>query len=1310
MSNITINLSDIYESLPNQEWSGRGRRAHNDTPSIHHNLALELTRTIWASVRHNADSAYDEWADGWTCQNYFISGERGCGKSTFLRYVSKCLACELKSMPSSLTTEFTGRIPNICNLFFCDPTAMHSNESFFVDIIAAFERRFCGPTPVHTSPIRLSIDGGRHTHENHDGSHSHSIYINTSSTEIREKIRDLARGVKLMLEKDSSGNLDPVTLLREGILNSTCALHLKQEFDNLVNAIAENYHIDAFLICIDDADIESMKNTDILEDIRSYLTHPRLIILFTGDTTLTNEIIRKKQFNQFGREFHREDFPNQTKRWELVGNLTAQYLKKIFPVSNHYALPSLYDLVQLNRRGKYLVVFPRKIEDMPCRFDIKAFITNIFLSSIVAKESDAKPLMKGFLRLPARSIMHTLRRWNDRNILAYLDDKASEDMPVFREKDRHELADIIYQSFRSAFFSELLCHGFTRDDLEARPSVLQTCWGVLQHSARNKDRRHSHHLATFSTHANQQESALFLTAKVASAARGLRDALSYSIYAIFTVQAYRFFQRLDTIRPTDESKYDAFVHYLHTHAPGNPFHWTRKLSLVFISQRLEGNQGKRGKLYFSHGVVLFENEGDILTLDSLLKEMADELNSMTGENPEEEKTRLKAYLLLIISLGRVENRRNSYYFSPYHLLGFIQKCLDIIREDEQGGDSTDDACIPMINFLCQTLHSFIAETTTPVWEQSIGSQPYIIGKQAPETSRIDGKDNCLRDRIEELARDILAWYPKAEEFGQLNAKDLAEIADSIYHHICQTGNSIESQLSEINSGDSEFCLFELFNMIKLHLSPHTFFYEGGTTPAFKKQMIEKICSFPLIHTLSPKTSSTKDKAVSTPAAESGEATTSPEAESGEASGTNNTGRGLIPDIIEEWERHRTNAQQSADNFLSFHKSLLQYNEAQSNLSRRIQEYESIIMEQFKAPNLASLGGTELTNLSIPHDRETTYNSVRIVHDKLTEYENEVKELAELSDSLSELIQDHQVYSPKHPRQASLYSIHNERIKSIKNELETRKDNFRGELRKLLGINIERTWVNLKYSYTKSIEPFVAVFKALSNDIIANVYTVGSLSDIMKNAPRVQNTILYYSNYMMACVHLESCSNGIKSFLNKLLKHPDMSSLFDQLEYDATEYLKLSGDNIDKSLSELDPATDNKIKQSKEIINNKFAEFSDSIKTRIKTSLEYLINDITNSNNKQKLLPIFDDEITEDKRSALKKLDDYERKFSEFERLFSCSNDATDGYEQERNWLPIDFATDFHVHDYIKLVYDTIDKTRQKILNGHTTNTLPTPEP
>ncbi len=625
-----INLSDIYESLPNQEWSGRHRKRSKGTPSVHLNEVLELTGTIWEAVRSNADSAHNEWADGWTCLNYFIAGERGCGKSTFLRYIAKCLTNSLNPMPEGLRV--TGRIPSIYELFFCDPTAMHSNESFFVDIIAAFERRFAGPSPMPNEPIRLSITGGEHEHSRgntprgRDGSHSHNIYINTSSTEIREQIRELATGVNLMFEKSTTGNLDPVTLLRQGMLNSTCAHHLKRQFDSLVNTIAETYHIDAFLICIDDADIESMKNTEILEAIRSYLTHPRIIILFTGDPSLTNEAIRKKQFSQFGKEFHEVDGINRITRWGLVDNMTAQYLKKIFPVSNHYALPSLYALIQQHKPHDYRVLFPGDTAGGKRQFRLVSFISALFLASIVAKESDAEPLVIGFLQLPTRSIMHTLRNWNDRNITHYLEKNSTEDIPRFKAPMRRELARIIYESFRNAFFSELQSQGFTRADIEDYPSTRQTCWGVLRHCAKNKDRRYSHHLATFAARYYRQESALFLTAKAACAAATFGDVLAYSIYAIFTIQAFRFFQRLDTEGKTDDEKYEKFSNYLHTHAPSDAFHWSRKLSLVFISQRLEQGGDKPAKLSFSHGVVLFENDGDNLLLGAILQRMCRSLD------------------------------------------------------------------------------------------------------------------------------------------------------------------------------------------------------------------------------------------------------------------------------------------------------------------------------------------------------------------------------------------------------------------------------------------------------------------------------------------------------------------------------------------------------------------------------------------------------------------------------------------------------------------------------------------------------------
>ncbi len=361
-------MSKIYENQPNRNWipDTRGEQS-NGSLSLHQKQAAELTRNIWTAVRGNDDSGKNNWNNGWSNLNYLISGERGSGKSTFLDYVTRCITKKVSPF-SALDTAPAGEHPIIKTLFYCDPTAMASNEDFFVSIIAALKDWLKSQTQK-SAPA-------------HDSYLQQDTYAPQKQRHFIEQINHLARGIRQINRGSSAAQeeLDPVSQLGVGMSNSSSALKLKRDFDELINGIASAYKLHAFLIAIDDADIEFTKNKRIIEIIRTYLTHPRLVILFTGDTVLTHEAIREKQFSQLKLPFHHADIANQKRRWELTDAMTAQYLKKIFPPSNQCHLTSLRDTIEKNRNCVFKIGYHQHVDSE--KEELMSFLERLFTQTI----------------------------------------------------------------------------------------------------------------------------------------------------------------------------------------------------------------------------------------------------------------------------------------------------------------------------------------------------------------------------------------------------------------------------------------------------------------------------------------------------------------------------------------------------------------------------------------------------------------------------------------------------------------------------------------------------------------------------------------------------------------------------------------------------------------------------------------------------------------------------------------------------------------------------------------------------------------
>ncbi len=834
MPTYTINLSRIYENLPNQEWNKDARfgEHHLSSSSLHQKCIKSLAFKVWSSVGKNAREAGNQWEAGWANLNFFISGSRGSGKSTFLRHIAKVLTVPGNPLASEYYRAYGARIPSIHNLFFCDPTAMTSHENFFVSIIGAFKEWLQNSQQIQSERTHFYLGKGAHEHHNNsNGAHTHEFFMSTAgstSQTLLESINSLAEGVGLLDEKfaASQERLDAYSQLQSGIKNSNKAFSLKRQFDELVNRIAESYHIDAFLVSIDDADLWCADNKKIIESIRTYLTHPRIIIFFTGDPVLTHETIKEKQFGQFDHDYHLADATNQTRRWDLINDMTAQYLKKVFPSPNHVALLPLCETAMEEDAPTYSVSFQsnsttpdgdeirRRLEAM----SIFELLHLVFKDTLATLDTDIDILSTAFLRLPLRNIMLTLRYWNDEGFFDLL-------MPVGKDKlalnaeGKRRMPGILADSFRVANLNELFSYGFSRKDMELNTNF-QLCRALLRHCINCKNLSYGYHLATSATSFACQESMLMLTAKFKDTVKSFQNALAYMLFGPFTVQAYRHYQQNFLIHESkpDIASYDQdktflysqyiqkqFIDYLFFNNSHNPNRWARKISLIFISNQ------EKASANIDKGVLLLTRKADVDVISATLATLANALSDDAKESiPEEQQALLfRAYLMLLILCGQTSHSQNVYYLSVYNILGFIVRCGDYTTPhpyDEAEGSQLQ-------RYIESVVEKFIQSNIPPTWARNFSelNSNFNIVRSTPNGRR-------WRQHAAALAHEIKAW---SQQFtcDCFYAPDLGRIADSIFMGFCDTSNAISAELYEnpdIKKKDP--CILNaIFTILKAHL-------------------------------------------------------------------------------------------------------------------------------------------------------------------------------------------------------------------------------------------------------------------------------------------------------------------------------------------------------------------------------------------------------------------------------------------------------------------------------------------------------------
>ncbi len=744
---VYINLDEIAELLPNQEWGAQNTLHAGETCSIHQELIGRFSDDILDAVAHNTKGADKRGLTGWRNLNYLITGNRGSGKTTFLRALCEALLREGASSRS-------GRTVAIQKLFICDPTTMPEKENFFVDILAAIRQM-------------LTFSDGSLHHGNGRDSH----YMNTPSASCKESLEALARGVRQLGEQAAqSGDADPLALLNTGLRNSTSSHELKRQFNKLIDQMADCYHKDAFLIAIDDADIKGARNLSIMEIIRTYLTHPRIIILFTGEKRLINESLRKQQFEQFGAHYHKADTRNAEVREDMMETMAAQYIKKVFPPTNYIQLTSLWELMQKGEKTYHLMITRKgQQENADSELPLGQYVEKVFLASLSTQKDDAAILVEGFLRLSIRSIVHCLSYWQTRNIHILMQADTTQ------AEGRKNIAQVLYDSFSRTFFSELFSKGFDKSIMEIN-SVDQCCRGLLLHCAYSNNRANSHHLACNNARFEQQESALLLAAKSVLTVRNLKEALTYLLYGPFTVRAFQQFCARQAGHTNSRDHYQTFINALSAENAGIPTSRAQHLSHLFLPTPQEGSSTGYSP---AHEVILITQKASIDVLEKSLDSISNELHQSDKVSPE----LLNAALLAAASIKRAGRPEKSYYVSPYNFIAFMLECLNTADKRRDRKDKINDVTILLRSELSRLEYYKLPPLPAPTSNE----------RKIPTTD--SGSSSGYSKAIDTLAARIVDWSQKDNIPYTYDAMELGRCADAIYEHIDKFLSNIEESNS-----------------------------------------------------------------------------------------------------------------------------------------------------------------------------------------------------------------------------------------------------------------------------------------------------------------------------------------------------------------------------------------------------------------------------------------------------------------------------------------------------------------------------------
>lgn len=313
------------------------------------------------------------WAREFDTQRFnntiFISGQRGAGKTTFLRTV--------------LLEKFNDDQDKILPVAFIDPTLVETHQHILVDIIAKFKQLV---------NEQLSCCGDENKYK-----------------EFTNKLEALAEGLKLLSNQSSSSDHDASWFLNKALKHAVGGQTLETKFHELIDTVAEILDQKLFIIAIDDVDTDTSKAYEVLELIRRYLTHPKLAVIISGDPLLYSHIVQGKKIQELssthqgfkGTELYER---NTTK---LVEHLEQQYLAKVLPIEQRIELKNLNDLLNATNTGRQPSI---QVKDGKNNInEISVYITKFLTARLNLNEKYLVNYIQFTLTQPVRTILQILK-------------------------------------------------------------------------------------------------------------------------------------------------------------------------------------------------------------------------------------------------------------------------------------------------------------------------------------------------------------------------------------------------------------------------------------------------------------------------------------------------------------------------------------------------------------------------------------------------------------------------------------------------------------------------------------------------------------------------------------------------------------------------------------------------------------------------------------------------------------------------------------------------------------------------------------
>lgn len=289
--------------------------------------------------RHADQKTIDDIAKCQIHDTIFISGDRGSGKTTFLKNLNTYLFSDKSILDA--------RYKKINILPIIDPTLLHENERFII---------------IAVSHILNFVE---------NEFKNRSIVVSESSQrDFYNKIKEISDSLKLI----NTDKHDESTI--ERLIFNQNSLKLELRMHQLFKEVTEILSCDILILPIDDIDMSFDHGFEVLEAVRKYFSSPYILPIVSGAPKLYATIVEKQFFKKIGSKIYNENDWDSLSIEENSSNssnkqsdsilagfdkkyfmnemhlLRDKYFEKVFPSENRVSLRSIQDVIILNRNLK----------------------------------------------------------------------------------------------------------------------------------------------------------------------------------------------------------------------------------------------------------------------------------------------------------------------------------------------------------------------------------------------------------------------------------------------------------------------------------------------------------------------------------------------------------------------------------------------------------------------------------------------------------------------------------------------------------------------------------------------------------------------------------------------------------------------------------------------------------------------------------------------------------------------------------------------------------------------------------------------